>query len=187
MERQRLVDSLEAPTRSKWEQFVNAVKRYWYRFVVISLLISLLSTFWLEWSKDQDLAVERIETAYTKVASSQLGWLNYSSDLISDVSQAQATFPNRESLVPLATSVRETVDAMTAFYIPTITIGAGAQSYRNALLDVLGAVNQYNADEESLKRLLNALQHASNTGGDFQRDIDAYRTDAWRSFWSVMI
>ncbi|KAJ01869.1 hypothetical protein PM02_16965 [Sulfitobacter mediterraneus] len=76
---------------------------------------------------------------------------------------------------------------MTSFYTPTNRIEGSARAYKNALLDIAGAINQYRADEGSLQRLLETLQTASNLGGELKHDVDVYRTNAWRSFLSIIV
>lgn len=172
---------------TRFESFIGAVKRYWYRYVVITLLLSLVAGIWLEWREEQAAAVARIEADYSAVISKQIEWLNLSSVVISDAARADAVYPDRQSLAPLYDAVKMTLDQMTSFYTPTGTIAESAKSYRDALQDVAGSINQYSPNNESMERLLNSLQVAANVGGDFQSNVDDYRTDAWRAFISVIL
>ncbi len=149
-----------------WSSFLPTVKRYWYRYVVVTLLLSLVAGIWLEWREGQASAVSRVEAAYGAVQSSELNWLNETSILISTASQPNADYPSRQSLASLENEVRQTLDVMTSFYTPTNRIEGSARAYKNALLDIAGAINQYRADEGSLQRLLETLQTASNLGGE---------------------
>lgn len=169
------------------EGFFRTAKRYWYRYVVISLLLSLIAGIWLEWRQEQTLAVTRLEENYKSVKTDQIKWLNLSSVVVSDAARSGATYPDRQSLMPLYDAVKQTLDQMTSFYAPTGTIEESAKSYRDALQDVAGAINQFQSDDASMRRLLDTLQIAANVGGEFKTDVDEYRTEAWRSFFSVIL
>lgn len=169
-----------------WEGIFGTVKRYWYRYVVISLLLTLIAGIWLEWREEQADAVARVEADYSEVKLEQLKWLNLSSAVSSEGARPDALYPDRQSLMPLYEAVKQTLDKMTSFYAPTDTIADSAKGYRDALQDIAGAINQYTPNDESMRRLLNSLQTAANIGGDLQKDVDNYRTDAWRSFISVI-
>lgn len=170
-----------------WESLLDTTKRFWYRYVVVSLLLALVAGIWLEWREEQAAAVKRIENAYESLKESEQEWLNSATAIISKTARPNAAYPERESLTVLYDDVRETIDQLTSFYAPTQTIEHGARDYRNALFKVSGAINLYEPNDESLTKLLDALQHAANAGGDFKQKIDSYRTDAWRSFFSVIL
>ena len=178
---------METKKDTFWSNPLPTVKRYWYRYVVITLLLSLVAGFWLEWRQEQASAVSRVEVAYGVVQSSELNWLNETSILISTASQPEANYPSRQSLDTLEKEVRRTLDVMTSFYTPTNRIEGSARAYRNALSDIAGAINQYRTDEVSLRRLLTTLQTAANLGGGLKHDVDDYRTNAWLSFFSIII
>ena len=171
---------------TRFGSLLETVKRYWYRYVLITLLLSLVAGIWLEWREEQALAVSRLETHYESVKAKQLQWLNFASVISSEAAQVGASYPEKEALAPLYDAAKLTLDTMTAFYTPTGEIEKSAREYRDALLDVAGAINQYSPDEESMRRLLEANQVAANLGGELQVDVDQYRTDAWRSFLSVI-
>ena len=170
-----------------WEAFWDTVKRFWYRYVIVSLLLALVAGIWLEWREEQDAAVTRIENAYKSLQESELNWLNSATDLISQAARPEAVYPERESLAVLYDEVRETIDELTSFYTPTRPIEHSAREYRKALFEVSGSINQYEPNDQGMTRLMNALQHAANVAGGFKHEVDAYRTDAWRSFFSVIL
>lgn len=169
-----------------WERFFHTFKGYWYRYVVVTLLLSLVAGFWIEWREEQNLAVMRLEREYNAVQPVQDKWLNASSRLISEAARPGARYPDPEMLLPLYEAVRSTLDAMTAIYAPSKRLAESARDYREALSDVAGAINQYTPDDAAMTRLLDALQAASNVGGQYAADVDEYRTEAWHSYWSII-
>lgn len=169
-----------------FDALVGTVKRYWYRYAVITLLLSLVAGIWLEWRQEQDSAVTRVETNYSSVSLAQVTWLDLSSAVFSEAAVPGARYPEREELKALHGAIRSTLDEMTSFYTPTSTIAQSADNYRNALSDVAGAINQYRPNEQAMRRLLVSLTEASEVGEEFRANIDSYRTDAWRSFGSVI-
>jgi hypothetical protein len=131
---------------------------------VVTLLLSLVAGFWIEWREEQNLAVMRLEREYNDVQPLQDQWLNASSQLVSKAARPGARYPDPEWLLPLYEAVRSTLDAMTAIYAPSERLAESAADYRKALANVAGAINQYTPNDAGMARLLNALQTASNVG-----------------------
>lgn len=171
---------------TRLDSLFGTVKRYWYRYVVITLLLSLIAGIWLEWREEQASAVARVEANYQLVSSKQIKWLNASSAVFSEAAVPGARYPTRDDLTELSEEISSTLDAMTSFYTPTAAISRSAGDYRNALSDVAGSINQYLPNEGAMARLLTALEQASIYGETFRVEVDQYRTDAWRSFLSVI-
>lgn len=171
-----------------WIQYIiEQAKVYWFRYILVSLLLALVSGFWFEWREEQASAVKRIESSYQQLEPTEKAWLNLSSTVFSAGARPGAQYPDRESLLPLYNAIKNTLDEVTSFYAPTGKIETSARIYKNALEDVAGAINLYEPSPHGMARLLNALQTASNVGGSFKSNIDKYRTESWRSFLSVII
>lgn len=173
-------------TMTRWQRILGALKGYWYRYVIVGLLISLVAGFWVEWREEQDLAVMRLESEYSAVQPYQDEWLNASSQIISAAARPGAIYPDPTSLLTLHEAVRNTLEAMTAIYSPSNRLAESAAEYREALSDVAGAINQYTPNDAGMRRLLHAIQTASDVGGQYAVNVDEYRTEAWHSYRSVI-